>query len=71
MLRTLALLAATLLATLSVDSQSAHAGIISPNNPRKNFNISGITYGSLKWERDHGHLRSLFGGRRRTSWRRR
>ncbi len=71
MLRTLALLAATMVATLAFDAQPANARLISPNNPHKNFNISGITYGSMKWEQQHGNRRSLFPGRRRAYWRRR
>jgi hypothetical protein len=70
MLRTLALLAATMVATLAFEAQPARGGIVSPGNPSKSFNISGINYGSMKWEQDHGNRRSLFPGRRRANWRR-
>jgi hypothetical protein len=26
---------------------------ISPNNPYRSFNISGINYGSMQWEKEH------------------
>ena len=64
MFRTLALLAAVFVATLSFDAQAARAIKFSPNNPYKYFNVHGITYGSMKWEQDHGNRRSLFPGRR-------
>ena len=70
MLRTSILVAATLVAALAFDAQPASARYISRGNPQANFNISGITYGSMKWEKDHGRSRSLFGGRRRANWRR-
>lgn len=34
------------------------ANPISKNNPYRSFNISGINYGSLNWERSHGHRSS-------------
>lgn len=37
---------------------SSSANPISKNNPYRSFNISGINYGSLKWERAHGHRSS-------------
>lgn len=40
---------------LSADSQGA---TISRNNPYRSFNISGINYGSLQWERSHGNRSS-------------
>ena len=42
---------------------------LSRNNPYRAFNISGINYGSLNWERTHGnasrHSRGVFLFRRR------
>lgn len=35
------------------DEAPSEARIISPNNPYRSFNISGINYGSMKWERTH------------------
>jgi hypothetical protein len=35
-------------------ANSSSANPISKNNPYRSFNISGINYGSLKWERSHG-----------------
>ena len=40
-------------ATVGLASTSS-AGPISKNNPYRSFNISGINYGSLNWERTHG-----------------
>ena len=34
------------------------ANPISKNNPYRSFNISGINYGSLNWERSHGNRSS-------------
>ena len=32
----------------------ATAGPISPSNPYRSFNFSGVNYGSMRWERTHG-----------------
>jgi hypothetical protein len=40
-------------ATAGLASVSS-ANPISKNNPYRSFNISGINYGSLNWERSHG-----------------
>jgi hypothetical protein len=32
---------------------AAARGPISPRNPYRSFNISGINYGSMQWEREH------------------
>jgi hypothetical protein len=40
-------------ATAGLASTSS-AGPISKNNPYRSFNISGINYGSMNWERTHG-----------------
>ncbi|MBS0201571.1 MAG: hypothetical protein JSS49_01640 [Planctomycetes bacterium] len=34
----------------------AEAGPISPQNPFRSYNLSGINYGSQQWERDHARL---------------
>ena len=34
-------------------SESASGAIISARNPYRSFNISGINYGSMQWERTH------------------
>jgi hypothetical protein len=34
-------------------SSGASAYPISNNNPYRSFNITGINYGSMQWERDH------------------
>jgi hypothetical protein len=34
-------------------SSDASAYPISNNNPYRSFNITGINYGSMQWERDH------------------
>lgn len=48
------LLSLLLLALAAVcDPRPAQAIEISRNNPYRSFNISGINYGSMQWERDH------------------
>jgi hypothetical protein len=44
-------------ATAGLASTSS-AVTISKNNPYRSFNISGINYGSLNWERTHGNRSS-------------
>ena len=44
-------------ATAGLASVSS-ANPISKNNPYRSFNISGINYGSLNWERSHGNRSS-------------
>jgi hypothetical protein len=44
-------------ATAGLASVSS-ANPISKNNPYRNFNISGINYGSLNWERSHNNRSS-------------
>ena len=39
-------------------ANSSSANPISKNNPYRSFNITGINYGSLKWEKAHGHRSS-------------
>jgi hypothetical protein len=33
--------------------QSVQADVISRNNPYRSFNISGVNYGSLRWEQQN------------------
>jgi hypothetical protein len=47
-------IAASLLAMLTllvVDVQSADAAIVSRNNPYRSFNVSGVNYASMQWQR--------------------
>ena len=37
----------------AVPAAAAGQFTISPNNPYRSFNISGINYGSMQWERQH------------------
>jgi|694.fasta_scaffold93759_2 hypothetical protein len=37
---------------LAVFMPAASAQAISPQNPYRSFNLSGINYGSMQWERD-------------------
>jgi hypothetical protein len=37
---------------------TSSAVVISKNNPYRSFNISGINYGSMNWERTHGNRSS-------------
>jgi hypothetical protein len=39
-------------------ASTGSAGVISKNNPYRSFNISGINYGSMNWERTHGNRSS-------------
>jgi hypothetical protein len=55
----LALLASVLLTT------PVHAGI-SWNNPYRSFNISGLNYGSMEWEKKYGNKQAP----RQRGWRR-
>lgn len=47
------LVLALLLLASAFAASSASAYPISPNNPYRSFNITGINYGSMQWERDH------------------
>jgi hypothetical protein len=52
-LRKLAFLASLAVAALVVDARGAEAAPVSPRNPYRSFNISGVNYGSMRWERQH------------------
>lgn len=46
--------------------RSADAAPISRNNPYRTYNLSGINYGSMQWERTHNRRPQTFRlGRRR------
>lgn len=65
MFRTLLLSLVALAAMLIVDAQTAEARrLFSLRNPYTSFNISGVNYGSVNWERQHGNRSTVYGGRR-------
>ncbi|HMP04782.1 MAG TPA: hypothetical protein PJ982_00400 [Lacipirellulaceae bacterium] len=47
--------------------RQVEAAPISPRNPYRSFNIGGVNYGSLRWERTRGH-RSATGNIHRSGW---
>ncbi|MDZ4658415.1 MAG: hypothetical protein SH868_12625 [Bythopirellula sp.] len=47
------ILAVAALFFLGMAANQTSAATISPRNPYRSFNISGINYGSLQWERTH------------------
>ena len=71
MLRMLILFIAVVAALFLVDAQRAQARHLSYGNPGKYFNVHGVTYGSMKWERERGNRRALFQRSRRGFFRRR
>lgn len=46
-------LALAVLSLFGFASQNADAVIISRQNPFRSYNISGINYGSMQWEKNH------------------
>ena len=70
MLRILILSTGVLAAVLVFDARSAQARIISYGNPGSHFNVHGMNYGSMKWERKKGNRRPLFHRSRRGIFRR-
>ena len=58
MSRTIALSLGLLLAILLFGVRSVEAGPISNNNPYRSFNISGVNYASMQWERKYGNKTS-------------
>jgi hypothetical protein len=50
-------IAAVVLVALAVVAQtnSASAAIISRNNPYRSFNVSGVNYASMQWQRKYGN----------------
>ncbi len=47
------LLAAMAAFAMAVVDAPAEAAPISANNPYRSFNLSGVNYGSMRWERAH------------------
>ena len=70
MLRFLTISIAILVVQL-YDTQATEARVISRGNPGRHFNIHGINYSSMKWERDRDNRRPLFKRHRRAFFRRR
>lgn len=62
MLRKLALLFAVTAIGWAWDARPADAGPVSTRNPYRSFNITGVNYGSMQWERSNG--RASRGGMR-------
>lgn len=73
MIRTSALSILFLFAILPFSARSVEAGLISNNNPYRSFNISGVNYASMQWEKKHGNKASKnwSGGRSSGRWFRR
>jgi hypothetical protein len=65
MIRNLAL-AVVAAAALGVMGSRAEAAPVSAGNPYRSFNISGVNYGSVRWERAHrgANVRANAWGRR-------
>ena len=53
MLRKLAVLIALAGAIVVVDLRTSAAAPVSLQNPYRSFNISGVNYGSMRWEQQH------------------
>ena len=58
MLRNLLIAAALALPVSLAAAPEAAAGPISLNNPYRSFNVTGVNYGSVRWEQTHGHRTS-------------
>ena len=71
MLRSLFIATAILAGSFCCDISAASARIVSYGNPSSHFNIHGVNYGSMRWERQQGNRRALFGRsiRRSRRWR--
>jgi hypothetical protein len=53
MLRKLAILSSLVAATLVFDVRGSTAAPVNTRNPYRSFNISGVNYGSMRWEQQH------------------
>jgi len=71
MFRTMFLSVAMAITFLLTDAQVSEARVISRGNPGKYYNVSGMTYASMRWEQKRGNRRGLFGRSRRSFSRRR
>ena len=56
MTRLILLTLTTVILSMSAFCRSADA--ISPRNPYRSFNLGGVNYGSMRWERTHRQGRS-------------
>ncbi len=52
------LLTLTTVTILSTSTFCRSADAISPRNPYRSFNLGGVNYGSMRWERTHRQGRS-------------
>ena len=52
------LLTLTTVTILSTSAFCRSADAISPRNPYRSFNLGGVNYGSMRWERTHRQGRS-------------
>lgn len=46
-------LALIVLLFVGVMAERSHSAVVSPRNPYRSFNISGVNYGSMQWEKSH------------------
>jgi hypothetical protein len=53
MLRKLAILSSLVVTMLAFDIRSSTAAPVSARNPYRSFNISGVNYGSMRWEQQN------------------
>lgn len=49
----LAGLTAAAICLLNFNARPSTAGPISPQNPYRSFNVTGVNYGSVRWEQTH------------------
>ncbi len=63
MLRKLAILSSLVAATLVFEVRGSTAAPVNTRNPYRSFNISGVNYGSVRWEQSH---RGRYGGQHRS-----
>ena len=59
MLRTLIVLIGVSSVGFLLRAEPAEARTWSPGNPWTQYNIHGLNYRSMKWERDHGNRRPM------------
>lgn len=58
MFRKLALLGLVSAAWIAFAGSPATAAPISLNNPYRSFNLTGVNYGSVQWQRNHPQSRT-------------
>jgi hypothetical protein len=54
MFRTFFLASAVAAIAILITASESSAITISRNNPYRSFNLSGVNYGSVQWEKSHG-----------------